>query len=121
MADLPARDPSPAIGTGSVLLTLSGAAAFGAASCCGLPFLLASAGLGTAWLTGIAQAAAPYRSILLIAGALCLAGGAGLLWRQRRIAACVPGAFCARPAVKSLTLTGLSIGGVLLYLGYTFA
>jgi hypothetical protein len=39
------------------------AAAFGLASCCGLPFLLASMGLGTAWLTGFALLAAPHRSI----------------------------------------------------------
>jgi mercuric ion transport protein len=122
MADLKARDSSAATGTGSVLLTLSGlAAAFGVASCCGLPFLLASAGLGTAWLTGVALLAAPHRSILLTVGAVCLAGGAGLFWRQRRNAACTPGAFCSGPAVKSLTLAGLLLGAVLLYLGYAYA
>lgn len=122
MADPPTRDSSPATGSGSVLLTLGGlAAAFGVASCCGLPFLLASVGLGTAWLTGIALLAAPHRSILLILGAVCLASGAGLFWRQRRIVACTPGAFCSRPAVKNLTLAGLLFGAVLLYLGYTFA
>jgi mercuric ion transport protein len=58
------------------MLTVSGlAAAFGVASCCGLPFLLATAGLGTAWLTSFALLAAPNRSILLIVGAACLAGG----------------------------------------------
>jgi mercuric ion transport protein len=122
MADLPAHNSSAATGTGSVLLTVSGlAAAFGVASCCGLPFLLASAGLGTAWLTGFALLAAPHRSILLIVGAVCLAGGAALFWRQRRVAACTPGAFCSRPAVKSLTLAGLLLGAVLLWLGYTYA
>jgi mercuric ion transport protein len=122
MADLPASDGSVVAGTGCVLLTLSGlAAAFGVASCCGLPFLLASAGVGTAWLTGFALLAAPHRSILLIVGAVCLAGGAALFWRQRRVAACMPGAFCSRPAVKSLTLAGLLLGAVLLWLGYTYA
>jgi mercuric ion transport protein len=122
MADAPARDPSPVTGTGSVLLTLSGlAAAFGVASCCGLPFLLTSAGLGTAWLTGIALLAAPHRSILLMVGAVGLAGGALLFWRQQRVAACTPGAFCARPVVRNLTLSGLLLGAALLYLGYTYA
>jgi len=122
MADIPSRDASPALGTGSILLTLSGlAAAFGVASCCGLPFLLASAGLGTAWLTGLALLAAPHRSTLLIVGAVGLAGGALLFWRQQRVAACTPGAFCARPTVRNLTIGGLLLGAALLYLGYTFA
>jgi mercuric ion transport protein len=122
MADTPASDASRAVGTGSVLLTVGGlAAAFGVASCCGLPFLLATAGLGTAWLTSFALLAAPHRSILLIVGAACLAGGALLFLQQRRMATCTPGAFCSRPAVRSLTLTGLLVGLVLLYLGYAYA
>src|ERR1700736_4589567 len=52
MSDL--TDPSedrPARGAGATLLTLAGVVgAFGVASCCGLPFLLATFGLGTAWL-----------------------------------------------------------------------
>jgi mercuric ion transport protein len=122
MADIPTNSSSRAVGTGSVLLTLSGlAAAFGVASCCGLPFFLATAGLGTAWLTRFALLSAPHRSILLVLGAACLAGGAVLFWRQQRMAACTPGAVCSRPAVKSLMLTGLVVGLVLLYLGYAYA
>jgi mercuric ion transport protein len=122
MADTPADGSSSAVGTGSVLLTLGGlAAAFGVASCCGLPFLLATAGIGTAWLTGFALLAAPHRSVLLIVGAVCLAGGAALFWRRQRIAACTPGAFCSRPAVRNLTLAGLLVGLALLYLGYAYA
>ncbi len=113
---------APAAGAGAVLLTAGGlAAAFGVASCCGLPFLLATAGLSTAWLTGLALFAAPHRSFLLVAAAVCLAGGAVLFWWQQRRAVCVPGAFCARPAVRGLTLTGLLLGLALFYLGYTYA
>jgi mercuric ion transport protein len=90
------------------------------ASCYRLPFLLATAGLSTAWLTGFTLLASPYRPLLLIVGAVYLAGGAVLFWRQQRMAVCTPGAFCSRP-VRSLTLTGLLAGLVLLYLGYTFA
>jgi mercuric ion transport protein len=122
MADIPANDASRAVGTGSVLLTVGGlAAAFGVASCCGLPFLLATAGLGTAWLTSFALLAAPHRAFLLTVGAVCLAGGAVLFWRQQRVAACSPGSFCSRPAVKSFTLAGLLLGAFLLYLGYAYA
>ena len=122
MADIPANDSSRAVGTGSVLLTVGGlATAFGVASCCGLPFLLATAGLGTAWLTGFALVAAPHRALLLIVGAVCLAGGAVLFWRQQRIAVCAPGAFCSRLAVRRFTLAGLLLGAFLLYLGYAYA
>lgn len=44
-----------------------------------------------------------------------------LFWRRQRRAVCAPGAFCARPVVKGLTLTGLLLGLALLYLGYTYA
>lgn len=126
-SDLAARFPAadrPARGTGAVLLTLGGlAAAFGVASCCALPFLLATAGLGTAWLYGIAVLAAPHRGFLLGAAAICLAGGAVLLWRQRQrrtAVTCAPGGVCSHPAVRGLTLVCLLAGLVLLYLGYTY-
>ncbi len=90
-SDLPAgsAEIAPAArGSGAVLLTASGlAAAFAVASCCGLPFILATFGLGTAWLYSVAVLAAPHRVALLAAAAICLVGGAVLLWRQRRTAA----------------------------------
>jgi mercuric ion transport protein len=90
-------------------------------TCCGLPFLLATAGLGTAWLTSFALLAAPHRAILLLVGAASLGGGAVLFWRQQRIAVCAPSAFCSRTPVKIMTLAGLLVGGFLLYLGYAYA
>jgi mercuric ion transport protein len=108
---------------GAVILTAGGlAAAFAGASCCGLPFILTTLGLGTAWFYGIAVLAAPHRAILLPVAALCLAGGAALLWRQRRtVAVCAPGGVCDRPGVRALTALGLAAGIVLLYLGYAYA
>ncbi|GGF00858.1 hypothetical protein GCM10011611_03030 [Aliidongia dinghuensis] len=118
--DLTARTRSA--GSGAVALTLGGlAAAFGVASCCGLPFLLAGAGLGTAWLYGVALLAAPHRLLLMTVAATCLAGGAILLWRQRRQAVCAPGSVCAKPAVQALVVVGLLVGSALLYLGYSYA
>ena len=107
---------------GGGLLTLGGlAAAFGVASCCALPLLLASLGLGTAWLTGIALAAIPYRNLLLAVSAIALLGGAVLLWRQQRAAiACGPEGVCVSPAVRVLNLLGLVTGAVLLWAGYTY-
>ena len=120
MCDAP--EDRPTRGAGAVVLTAAGVvAAFGVASCCGLPFLLATAGLGTAWLSGFALIAAPHRVFLLAAATVCLVGAAVLLWRQRSVAVCAPGAICARPAVRGVTLACLIVGLVLLYLGYTYA
>ena len=108
--------------TGATLLTLSGlGAAFGVASCCGLPFLLATAGLSSAWLSGIALFAAPHRPLLLVLAALCLAAGAGLLWRRQHADACATGAVCAKPMVRGMTMIGLMAGLVLLVIGYLYA
>jgi mercuric ion transport protein len=109
-------------GAGAVVLTAAGlVAAFGVASCCGLPFLLATAGLGTAWLSGFALMAAPHRMFLLTAATVCLVSAAVLLWRQRSVTLCAPGAICSRPAVRGVTLAGLLVGLALLYLGYVYA
>ncbi len=115
-------DDRPARGAGAVLLTLTGlVAAFGVASCCGLPLLLATFGLGTAWLGGFALLAAPHRAFLLAGAAVCFVGAAVLLWQRRSAAACSPGAICARPAMRGVTMSGLLVGVVLLYLGYAYA
>jgi mercuric ion transport protein len=106
-----------------VLLTAGGlTAAFAVASCCGLPFILATLGLGTAWLYGIAILAAPHRAALLAAAAICLVGGAVLLWRQRQLpVSCASGGVCTKPAIRALTTVGLLAGLVLLFVGYTYA
>jgi mercuric ion transport protein len=115
-------DDRPTRGAGAVVLSAAGlTAAFGVASCCGLPFLLATAGLGTAWLSGFALAAAPHREFLLIAATICLVGAGGLLWRQRSVTVCAPGAICSRPAVRGVTLACVIVGLALLYLGYAYA
>ncbi len=116
-------DPRRASGARSAaILTVSGiAAAFGVASCCALPILLATAGLGTGWLGGIAMAASPYRTLLLCLSALFLIGAAILLWRQQRIAtACGPDEACTPPAVRAALLIGLLLGAILLWLGYSY-
>ncbi len=126
MADPAGKAPAPrraTVGSGTLLFTLGGlAAAVGLASCCALPLLFTTLGLSTAWLGGVALMAAPHRGPLLVVGALFLAGGAILLWRQQRTAAtCGPNGVCMPPAVRALTLAGLLIGVVLLWAGYTYA
>lgn len=119
MSRPPTRRPN---GIGAASLALGGiAAAFGVAACCALPILLASAGLGAAWLGGIAIVAVPYRTPLLAVGSMCLLAGAVLLVRQQVAASrCGPEGICTPAAMRIITLTALLIGAVLLWLGYRY-
>jgi mercuric ion transport protein len=118
-----ARRPVGGSGAALLSLTLGGlAAAFAVASCCALPLLLTTLGIGTAWLGGVALIAAPHRDVLLVIGALCLLGGGALLWRQQwSAAACRPNGVCPTKASRVLTLVGLLIGVALLWAGYAYA
>lgn len=107
---------------GATLLTVGGiAAAFGVASCCALPILLTTAGLGAGWLGGIALVAGLYRTVLLCLSALFLIDGTILLWQQqRRAMTCGPDGVCTPPAVRAVLLVGLLLGAILLWLGYSY-
>ena len=102
----------PGAGSGAAIFTVAGiAAAFGLAACCALPMVLASLGVGTAWLFGIAMFAAYNRPAFLIVAAVGLLGGAVLtiLYRHRI------------PALGRWAIAcGLLIGAVLLYYGYIY-
>jgi mercuric ion transport protein len=116
--DAPPRD------TGALLLAAGGlAAAFGAASCCALPLLLGSLGLGGAWLAMVAWVAAPHRVALLAIAIACLVSGAGAaLWHRRGPAASTPCAIASRrPAVTALVAAFLSLGTILVVLGFIYA
>jgi mercuric ion transport protein len=123
MSDRPeVTPPERTRDTGALLLAAGGlAAAFGAASCCALPLLLGSVGLGSAWLATVAWLAAPHRLVLLTAAIVCLAGsGAVFVWR-RRVIACTAGAACGRPATTALLACVVSAGAVLVVLGFMYA
>ena len=110
-------------GFGAISLALGGiASGFLAATCCALPMLLASAGLGSAWLVGIAVPAAPYRLWFVAFGAISLVAGGVLLARQQmRAARCGADGLCVPAALRVVTLVGLLFGAVLLWLGYRYA
>jgi mercuric ion transport protein len=119
-----APERAPVRDTGALLLAAGGlTAAFGAASCCALPLLLGSLGLGSAWLVTVAWFAAPHRLALLALAIICLvSGGVVLLWRRRRVAAaCAPGAARGSPMITALATCVLSLGAVLVVLGFMFA
>jgi len=113
---------------GPVLLAAAGlAAAVGAASCCALPVLLGSLGLGSAWFATVAWFAAPHRIALLTVATASLVGGAVLfLWRRRAAACAGEGGACRAPTTGALvtsllTLGLLSLGALLAALGYLYA
>lgn len=116
------KDPMPdviasssaarATGSLAALLTLGGiGAAFGLASCCALPFLLAGLGLGTAWLAGLGLFALFHRTAFIAVALIGLGGAAVLLWRQRRI---------MKPMAWVITGAAWLPGAVLFYYGYTY-
>jgi mercuric ion transport protein len=114
---------APVRDTGALLLAAGGlAAAFGAASCCALPLLLGSLGLGSAWLVTVAWFAAPHRLALLAVAIICLASGGGVfLWRRHLMTACAPDAACGSPVITAFVTGVLSLGAVLVVLGFMFA
>jgi mercuric ion transport protein len=114
---------APVRDTGALLLAAGGlTAAFGAASCCALPLLLGSLGLGSAWLVTVAWFAAPHRLALLAVAIICLASAGGvLLWRRRRAAACASGTECGSPVITAFVAGVLSLGAVLVLLGFMLA
>ena len=115
-----APQAAPARNVDALLLAAGGvAAALGAASCCALPLLLSSLGLGSAWLVTVAWNAAPHRLALLAVAVGCLAAGGVLLWRRRRIAACEAGA-CGTPVITAVVTCLLSLGAVFVALGWIY-
>jgi mercuric ion transport protein len=119
----PQPDPPRAPGYKTPLLLAGGgfAAAFGAASCCGLPVVLASLGLGSGWLATVAWLAAPHRIALLIAALVLLAGGAAAFLWSRHAAFCMTGRSRGGAAVGVLLIGTLLVGGTLVVLGYLYA
>lgn len=112
---------TPARHVGALLLGAGGvAAASGAASCCALPLLLGSLGLGGAWLAAVAWLAAPHRLALLAVAVVGLAAGGLLFWRGRWMTACGTGA-CRSPATTAAVAALLSVGTVLVVLGWIYA
>ena len=59
-------------------------AAFGAASCCALPLMLASLGIGSTALVGLALVFGPYQKVLVATAGLCIFAALVLMWRHYR-------------------------------------
>jgi mercuric ion transport protein len=70
--------------------------AIAASSCCVLPLVLFSVGIGGAWI-GNLTALAPYQPIFLTITLVLLGYGYWLVYRSQRELACADDAACARP------------------------
>lgn len=93
------------LATGAVLGALA------ASSCCVLPLVLVSAGVGGAWI-GTLTVLAPYQPIFLVLSGVCIAGGFWSVYRRPQ-AAC-DGSTCGTPASGRLTKTALWAGTLIL-------
>ncbi|WP_230646742.1 mercuric transporter MerT family protein [Bradyrhizobium sp. Leaf401] len=92
--------------------------AFAASSCCIIPLILFSLGVGGAWI-GNLTALAPYKPIFVTATAGVLGYGFYLVyWKPRR--ACAEDAACARPIPSRLVQVALWIATVLVVAAFAF-
>ena len=89
-----------------------------ASSCCIVPLILFSVGIGGAWI-GNLTALAPYKPIFVAGTAGLLGYGFYLVyWKPRR--ACAEGAACARPISNRLVQLALWIATVLVIAAFAF-
>jgi mercuric ion transport protein len=80
-----------------------------ASSCCLLPLILVSAGIGGAWMSRL-TALAPYQPVFLSLAAIALGWG---FWRSYRRQDCAPGSSCERPGFVRTTRILLWLGAAL--------
>ena len=118
-------DPAPAAasewsGAGRQRLVAVGGilGALAASSCCIVPLVLFSLGIGGAWI-GNLTALAPYKPFFVAGTAGVLGYGFYLIyWKQRR--ACADDAACARPIPTRLVQLALWIATVLVIAAFAF-
>jgi mercuric ion transport protein len=92
--------------------------ALAASSCCIVPLILFSIGIGGAWI-GNLTALAPYKPLFVAGTAGLLGYGFYLVyWKPRR--ACADGAACARPIPSRLVQLALWIATVLVVAAFAF-
>jgi mercuric ion transport protein len=93
-------------------------AAIGAASCCVVPFALATVGISGAWI-GNFTALAPYQPYFLGLAVFLLGAGFFAVYRKPRTV-CAEGASCARPASHRAAKVALWTAAVLVVLAAAF-
>src|SRR5260221_3267349 len=95
-----------AIGRRQKLAAVGGIlAAFGAASCCVVPFALFMLGVSGAWISNL-TALEPYQPVFATVTFGFLGYGFYLVYRKPRVA-CAAGSYCARPGSGRRATSGL--------------
>jgi mercuric ion transport protein len=107
---------------GAAVASIAGA--LGAASCCLLPLILVSLGVGGAWI-GNLTALAPYQPFMVAVTFAFLGAGFYRVYRRRPQgrdggADCAPGGFCATRRGERLTKAALWFAALLVALAVTF-
>jgi mercuric ion transport protein len=110
------RTPIPG---GLKLLAVGGLlAAFGAASCCVVPFALFLLGVSGAWISNL-TALEPYQPVFAAVALACVGYGFYLVYRKQRIA-CSEGSFCTSPSSNRVVKIGLWTATVLVIIAVGF-
>ena len=81
-------------------------AAIAASSCCVVPFVLFSLGVGGAWI-GRLTALAPYQPYVVAVTIALLIGGFVLVYRRPGAVVCAEGSYCAKPSSRRIAKMGL--------------
>jgi mercuric ion transport protein len=92
--------------------------ALAASSCCMVPLLLFSVGVGGAWIANLTRLA-PYQPCFLAMTVGCLGYGYWLVHRAEK-RECADGAACARPLPDRLVKTALIVATMLVVLALGF-
>lgn len=116
--DHAAREAGSGSGLGLKLTALGGVlGALAASSCCVLPLLLFSVGIGGAWI-GNLTALAPYQPVFAAFTLAVLGLGFWRVYGPRR--ACAEGGACARPLPNRLVKASLWLATVLIAVALAF-
>jgi mercuric ion transport protein len=92
--------------------------ALAASSCCIVPLLLFSVGIGGAWIANL-TALAPYKPLFVaVTVALLGYGFYAVYWKPKR--ACATDAACARPLPNRLVKLNLWIAAILVMIAFAF-
>jgi mercuric ion transport protein len=106
-------------GRGVQVLALAGLlGALAASSCCILPLLLFSLGIGGAWIANFTRLAA-YQPVFLAATVAFLGGGYWLVYRASR-RACAGDQACARPLPKRFVVVLLVAATIIVIAAFAF-
>lgn len=109
----PSLGPGPRLLAGAALL-----AALAASSCCILPVLLFSLGIGGAWIANF-TGLAPYQPIFVAAALGFIGAGYWLVYRAAK-RACADGEACARPLPKRFVTIVLVVATAIVIAAFAF-